>query len=70
MPNGNPHGRRSYAHVPNVLQLRRQNHLPIDEMHADDAHVHAQPEMQHRHDALYAQDHALHGHERLSNVHG
>jgi len=70
MPNGNPLRSRSYAHDANVLQLRRQDHVPDHEVHAHDAHVQTEPEMQHRHDALHAQDHAVHGHERLPHVHG
>jgi hypothetical protein len=44
--------------------------VPIDEVHAHDAHVQAESEMQHGHDALHAQDDAVHGHERLQDVHG
>jgi len=70
MPDGHPLRSGTHAHVPNVLQLRRQDHLPDHEVHAHHAHDHAECQEQHRHDAFHLEDDALHGHERLQDVHG
>jgi len=39
-------------------------------MHADDADVQTDSELQHDDDAFHAQIDAMHGDERLPNVHG
>jgi hypothetical protein len=44
--------------------------VPDVEMHANDADVHAKPEMQHDDDAFYLENDAMHGDERLHDVHG
>jgi len=44
--------------------------VPVDEMYADDANVHAERKLLLDNDAFHIENVAVHDDERLSNVHG